>query len=562
SGALKVIGTHVRLDTFATAFAQSARYDGLMEIDATISGTRQAPIVAGRLAITNGRVQRVSYQQLAGRVDYSGGIFTIGLRLDQAPGAWITADGTLPLALFRPSMPERPVNVVVKSSDINLGLLEGLTSVLRNITGTMRLDVNAVGTSRDPHARGTVEIAGAGFLVAASGSRYKNGHASLQLAPERMTVSALHVEDSSGDRLDVHGSLGTHELKVGDLEIDADAHHFEVVRNEFGKVDLDAQLRLRGRFEAPQITGDLTISSGELKVDQILEQALSRPYATQPATTPAELDAVAALNPWQRLALGIALHVPDTLKLTGDNVQVARGTPIGLGNINLKVAGDLYLFKDAGEPLSVTGSFDSVSGHYNFQGRQFDIDPTSSINFRGDVNPELDVAVTQTIAGVQARVSITGPLHEPELHLTSTPPLDQSDILAMIVFGTPVNELSASQQQNLAVRAGTLAAGFLAAPIVNALQSELGLDILELQTAGEYESGPKITVGNEIAPGLVARFSRQFGTTPYDQVMLEYSLSRLLRLRATFSDAQSLNTLSPFLLIERAGIDLLLFFSF
>ncbi|HWF84728.1 MAG TPA: hypothetical protein VG222_07785, partial [Vicinamibacterales bacterium] len=103
SGALKVIGTHVRLDTFATAFAQSARYDGLMEIDATISGTRQAPIVTGRLAITNGRVQRVSYQQLAGRVDYSGGIFTIGLRLDQAPGAWITADGTLPLALFRPS---------------------------------------------------------------------------------------------------------------------------------------------------------------------------------------------------------------------------------------------------------------------------------------------------------------------------------------------------------------------------------------------------------------------------------------------------------------------------
>ncbi len=566
TGALKVTGTHVRLDTYATAFAQPARYDGLMDIDATISGTRQTPIVTGRLAITNGRVQRVSYQQLAGKVDYSGGIFTIGLRLDQAPGAWITADGTVPLALFRPAMPERPINVVVKSSDINLGLLESITSVLRNITGTMRLDVNAVGTSRDPHAQGTVEIAGAGFLVAASGSRYKNGRASLQLAPERMTVSALHVEDSSGDRLDLHGSLGTHELKVGDLEIDADARHFEVVRNEFGKVDIDAKLRLRGRFESPQIAGDLTISSGELKVDQILEQALSRPYATQPATqpatTPAEIDAVAALNPWQRLAFGIALHVPDTLKLTGDNVQVANGTPIGLGKINLKVAGDLYLFKDAGEALSVTGSFDSVSGRYSFQGRPFDIDPTSSINFRGDVNPELDVAVTQTIAGVEARVSITGPLREPELHLTSTPPLDQSDILAMIVFGTPVNELSASQQQNLAVRAGTLAAGFIAAPIVNALQSQLGLDILELQTAGELETGPKITVGNQIAPGLVARFSRQFGTDPYDEVALEYSLSRLLRLRATFSDAQSLSTLSPFRLVERAGIDLLLFFSF
>jgi len=449
----------------------------------------------------------------------------------------------------------------VKSSDINLALIETLTGVVRNVTGTARLDVTAVGTSRDPHARGTVEIAGAGFLVAASGSRYKNVRASLQLTPERITVSALHVEDSSGHPLDVHGSLGTHELKVGELEIDGDARRFEVVRNEFGKVDIDAKLQLRGRFESPRLGGDLTITSGELQVDQILERALLRPYSTQ-AAAPLDVDAVAALNPWDRLALGIALHVPDTLKLVGDNVQVASGTPIGLGNINLKVAGDLYLFKDPAQPLSVTGSFDSVSGRYSFQGRQFDVDPTSSINFRGDLNPELDVAVTQTIAGIVARVSITGPMREPELHLTSTPPLDSSDILAMIVFGTPVNELSAVQQQNLAVRAGTLAAGFLAAPIVNALQTELGLDILQLQTSGELESGPRITVGNEIAPGLVARFSRQFGTDPYDELALEYSLSRLLRLRATFSDAQSLNELSPFRRIERAGIDLLFFFSF
>jgi autotransporter translocation and assembly factor TamB len=153
-------------------------------------------------------------------------------------------------------------------------------------------------------------------------------------------------------------------------------------------------------------------------------------------------------------------------------------------------------------------------------------------------------------------------MREPELHLTSTPPLDSSDILSLIVFGTPANELNASQQENLAVRAGTLAAGFLAAPIVSALQGELGLDILQLETTGELETGPRITVGNEIAPGLVARFSRQFGADPYDELTLEYSLWRIFRLRATFSDAQSLSALSPFRRLERAGIDLLLFFSF
>jgi hypothetical protein len=38
--------------------------------------------------------------------------------------------------------------------------------------------------------------------------------------------------------------------------------------------------------------------------------------------------------------------------------------------------------------------------------------------------------------------------------------------------------------------------------------------------------------------------------------------SRLLRLRATFSDAQTLATRSYFRRVERAGIDLLLYFSF
>ncbi len=142
------------------------------------------------------------------------------------------------------------------------------------------------------------------------------------------------------------------------------------------------------------------------------------------------------------------------------------------------------------------------------------------------------------------------------------PPLDESDILSLIVFNTSTNQLTALQQQELVVRAGTLAAGFLATPIVSAISNEIGLDVLEIEPAGDFNLGPRLTVGQEIAPGLVARFSRQFGPEPYDEATIEYYLSRILRLRATFSDAQTLNARSPFRRIERAGLDLLFFFSF
>jgi autotransporter translocation and assembly factor TamB len=341
------------------------------------------------------------------------------------------------------------------------------------------------------------------------------------------------------------------------------ARGFEVIRNELGRVNIDAMLQLRGRFETPRVVGDLTIDGGDVNVDVILERALFQPYATEPLSI-ANLDAASALNPWSRLGLDVSLHIPKNLRLVGQDVQVTQGTPIGLGDVNLRVGGDLYLYKDPSQPLSVTGSLDAISGWYRFQGRRFDIDErTSSINFRGDLNPELYVNVTREISGVLTRVSVIGPMRNPELRLSSTPPLDPSDILSLIVFNSSANELSVPQQTELAIRAGTIAAGFLATPLISAVQRTLGLDILEIDPTNERgRLGPRVTIAEQLAPGLVARFTRQFGQEQFDEASVEYSLSRLLRIRATFSDATSLSLRSPFRRVERAGVDLLLFFSF
>ena len=559
-GALHVTASHLFLDTLQAAFERPTRYGGVVDLDATIRGTRTSPEAAGTLTIANGRVERVSYEKLQATFSYGGQMFDVDARLDQGPGVWITAVGTVPLGLMNADSPEQPIDLTIKSSTISLGLIEGVTDIVRNVSGSITIDVKAVGTSRDPHVNGTVAIAGAGFVVVPTGSTYKNTRAALTLASERITVDSLHVEDADGRPLDVHGSLGTHELRVGDLQIEGTARHFEVMHNELGQMNVDATIRLQGRYEAPRIAGDITIESGTLRVDEILSRALFQPYAIE-QTRITEVDAVAALNPWDRLGLDLALHVPATLRLIGDSVQVSQDTPVGLGDINLRVRGDLYLYKDPAQPLSVTGSFDQITGTYAFQGRGFNVLESSSINFRGDLNPEIYVTVTRVITGVETRVSIFGPLHSPELRLASTPPLDESDILSLIVFNTSTNQLSTTQQQQLVTRAGVLAAGFLAQPIVAAISNETGIDILEVEP-GDIGADVKVTIGHEIAPGLVARFTREFGQESYDEATIEYTLSRLFRLRATFSDAQTTASASVFRRVERAGIDLLLYFSF
>jgi len=558
SGLLHVTATHVFLDALTSQ--RPPPYGGAIDLDAKIRGTRARPLVSADVSITNGRVRQVSYQKLAGHIEYADEVANVNLRLDQTPGVFLTAVGDVPLGLLQRDRQERPIDLTVSSSAIGLGIVEGLTSVVRNVSGDMRLNLKVVGTGRDPHVTGTVDLSNASFAVVSSGARYKNGRALLQFAPDRVTVEAFRLEDNRGRPLEVRGSLGTHELRVGQLEIDIASKGFEIVRNEFGNVEVDTNLSVRGQFESPRIEGRITIAGGELKVDEILDRTLYRPYATQPVG-PA-VDAVSALNPWERLGLNIELHVPNTLRMTGREVQVATASPIGLGSINLKVLGDLYLFKNPGQPLYVTGSFDQVTGTYVFQGRPFELDPTSSINFRGDLIPEVYVTVNRLISGVEARVTISGPLNEPELRLASTPPLEQSDVLSLIVFNASASDLNSEQQRDLAIRAGALAAGFLATPLVNAVQQSLGLQILEIEAPQNSSAGARVTVGQELAPGLVARFSRQFGSNEYDEATIEYQLSRLLRVRATFSDVQTLTGVSSFHRAERAGVDLILFFSF
>ncbi len=100
-GALQVSASHIFLETLEGAAGRPARYGGVLDAKATIRGTRDRPTIAGDVTIVNGRIRRVSYQKLAGHVDYSAGNFAIDFRVDEAPGAWLTAKGTVPTVALR-----------------------------------------------------------------------------------------------------------------------------------------------------------------------------------------------------------------------------------------------------------------------------------------------------------------------------------------------------------------------------------------------------------------------------------------------------------------------------
>ena len=103
--------------------------------------------------------------------------------------------------------------------------------------------------------------------------------------------------------------------------------------------------------------------------------------------------------------------------------------------------------------------------------------------------------------GVTARIQITGTARAPQISLSSTPPLDEADILSLIVFNRSVNELGTGERASLAETAGGIASGFVASSLGRSIGKALDVDLFEITTS-DVDTG-------ETAGGLHARQAGQ-----------------------------------------------------
>jgi translocation and assembly module TamB len=239
------------------------------------------------------------------------------------------------------------------------------------------------------------------------------------------------------------------------------------------------------------------------------------------------------------------------------------------GSVNATVGADLVITKAANGPILIRGDADTVRGFYEFQGRRFTLQRGGTVRFLGlpDLNPRIDVSAERLIpnTGVTARIHLTGTARAPQITLTSNPPLDEADILSLIVFNRSVNELGTGERASLAETAGGIASGFVASSLGRTIGQALDIDLFEITTSdvetGETAGG--VTLGKQVNDKTFVRFRQQFGQRSFTEFMLEYQLAKFLRLDTRFAPETSgvANRLTQ-RKVERAGVDLIFFFSY
>jgi translocation and assembly module TamB len=487
--------------------------------------------------------------------------------------------------------PGQEVNIDVATSRINLGVVQGFTSYVTNVTGTLQANVKVTGSGYDPHIEGAIDINGGAFALPDLGSSFSGLDTRIDLKPDVVTINQFRILDKNGKPMTIGGSLAVHERSVGAVDITIKSDDFKVMANKTADLKFDTDVHVTGTVRSPKIEGSVEVEPGTIDVADVMQRLTERnPYSTtatdiasasapaQPvegavsavpepttvaASAPPEPTAPALPGVFDALDLQLGLAIPGDLQLKGNNIKPASA-PIDVGDMNVYVGGAITITKKPGDRVHLLGEVNTVRGNYTFQGRRFDIQRDGRIRFQGDevLDPLIDLTATRVISGVETFVHVRGTMLKPELSFTSDPPLDESDILSLIIFGVPTNELGEGQQVALATRAQELAGGYLASGLSEAIGGALNLDEFEIQATGENGLGPNITIGQQVAKGAFVRLRQGFGAEQATEFILEYQLTSFLRLQGTASDLSSSVQRNAFRRVERGGLDLIFFFNY
>jgi autotransporter translocation and assembly factor TamB len=609
--ALTVQARNVDISQIERLALQNRGFTGRADATAKIEGTLDAPTVSGHAKVTGGGFQTYKYESLTADVGYRGPQMMIDATLQQSATESLTARGTVPITLFQRSQAGHvaphtgdEMDLRITSTPLNLGIIQGFMTAVTSVTGVLRVDVRLTGAGEDPHVEGIVDISGGAFAVPATGVSYSGLNTSIALSPDAVTIPNLQIADGKGQTLTINGSLGVHAREVGAVDVTVSSQNFKVIDNELGNVGVETNLKITGQLRRPKIEGDARLQSARLEIDKILalfydpysmnaipdvlsaertaEASPSAEAATRQALTKAETSAAqpggdvkaaegatsGVAGAFAPVQLQVHLKIPENLVLRGKSLRPGGPTATAFGDLNITVGGDLEITKEPDGPIILLGSVDTVRGTYQFQGRRFDLVRGGTVKFTGEpeLNPLLDVTATRALptSGVEARVHITGSVRKPELELTSDPPLDESDILSLIVFNRPVNELGTGERASLAATAGGIATGFLAAPLGQSIGRALNLDVFEITTStDEGDLGAGVTLGQQIGDRVFFKLRQQFGERTTSEFMIEYQLTDFLRMQANAAPETSgaANRIGQ-RRIERAGIDLIFFFSY
>lgn len=524
----------IPLATLGAALPKGAELTGSVSAQARVNGTAALPEVETAMQFTGGRIAGQAYQSMRARADYRQQRIALDLTIEQDSAHKLEVRGTVPLALaWTPRWRAEPLpgmELRAHSAGLSLAFLNALKLPVENIVGRAAFDLVVSGSLAEPQPRGTFELIDGGFGLKNLGMRVTDVGVSGSAEASRLSFTRLAARSGSG-ALSGSGVLSLNKFVPQEFNLDLTARRWPAIQTERYSAVVDADLKIFGPLKAPAISGKAQVIEGNLRVPLgalerspialtrdptivVVKQRGGTPIAT-PRGQNSEGGEKSDL--WRALAVTLTVTIPNNLWVRHPNATV-------------ELAGNLTVEKKPQSEPALIGVIETVRGWVGFQGRRFEI-RRGLVQFNGGlpINPSIDAVGEYRVNNYVVSAVASGTANKPALTLTSQPSLEQSDILALLLFGKPIAELTSNEQFTLQQSAVDITAGFAAAQIGKAVSDALGLESL-----GDISfSGGQVRFGRYVGGKTYFSLSQEIAGKMGHEVSLGYQLTPQLRIDAT-----------------------------
>jgi translocation and assembly module TamB len=491
-----------------------------------VTGTAASPL----LTLT-ARADRVTFEKapttaLAITGSYGDRLLSVRSTVTQAEAGRLDLSGALPVDLAwegpRRDLSDAPVDLTLQTDGLDLAVVRLLApDAVRQSAGRLAGDLRLRGPWRDLRAEGTMSLHDGSLGLRATGVSYDQIEIAAVARGQTIAIESLRAHAGDGT-VEGSGNLALAPTTTTPFALHLRFDRFLAVALPAYEGATDGTLTVEGSLAYPVVRGELTLT--RLLVRPTLLETTSGP-SLEPDPT---IEVVGREEEPEAGPAAPSVDVADALSLDVQ-VSIDRDAWIRRSDADVELRGKIRVGKEAYKPLFVTGEIRLVRGWYAFQGRRFDLDE-GRIIFGGDVppDPQLDITAINKTGEYEVKVEITGRASAPALALSSEPPLEQADILSLLVFGRPARDLGHEQSVDLQRKAISLASGYVMPELRQSVMNTLGLDTFEVGDEG-VRAGRYVT--RDVFISLAQDFTGRVG-----QVMgVEYAVTRRMSLKLSTS---------------------------
>ena len=461
------------------ALAGSPVLDGKLEGSVNLGGGPSAPDVSGSISINGikrrtlkkSRVPSFSIQaEYNLNKDNVSGRFT----MEELSGAALGGNITVPCSFsIYPFMlvlkNNEPMNGGIKG-EFDLSVIPTVFEIHDQIiTGRLDSGFDIGGYYRSPSITGTAALSNGSYENPGMGILLKDIEAEISADNSGLRLHDFKADDGLSGKITGSGHMDFVARNDFTYEINMALRNMQLTRNDSLTVVLGGNTVISGSMKQNKISGSLIVEKADFEITEkktveITELEINEIYR--------EVDTIQEETGEQPSANKIKFDL--TVSSPGRMYIKGRG-------LDSEWKGDVKLEGTSDSPV-ITGKLSLVRGRYDFLSKPFTL-TEGQVTFFGKTPPDpyFDVTGKSENSDITAYINLKGNIRNPVLDLYSEPALPQDEVLARVLFGREISQITPLQAVQLAAALNEMLGQKKSFDPLNYTKNLIGVDRLEIK---------------------------------------------------------------------------------